>query len=104
MITNINVIIDALQTANPKVTILIEQMAPGKSSFMTSELKDYLERIQSEVLQIASTQSTSQSKVIAVDMFAGFNDAFLADDIHYNQAGAQFVAERYYHVLSQELE
>ena len=103
-VANINAIIDALQTANPKVTILIEQMAPGKSSFMTSELKDYLERIQSEVLQIASTQSTSQSKVIAVDMFTGFNDAFLADDIHYNQAGAQFVAERYYHVLSQELE
>ncbi len=34
-----------------------------------------------------------------VDMATGFSDALLADEVHYNQAGAGFVADRYYPVL-----
>jgi lysophospholipase L1-like esterase len=32
-------------------------------------------------------------------MATGFTDGMLADDIHYNQAGAAFIAERYYDKL-----
>lgn len=103
-VSNINAIIDALQQANPNVTIIIEQMAPAKSPTMTPELSSFLTRIQAEVLQIASAQTTSNSKVIAVDMFTGFNDSHLADDVHYNQAGAAFIAQRYYAVLQNELQ
>ena len=35
---NINAIIDALQTANPEVTILIEQLAPAVEAEMTGDL------------------------------------------------------------------
>jgi lysophospholipase L1-like esterase len=103
-VENINNIIDIIQAKNPNVTIIIEQMAPGRSDIMTSELTSFFDQIQQEVLTIASNQSTSTSQVIAVDMFTGFNDSLLADDVHYNEAGAEFIATRYYNVLENILE
>lgn len=103
-VENINNIIDIIQAKNPNVTIIIEQMAPGRSDIMTSELTSFFDQIQQEVLTIASNQSTSTSQVIAVDMFTSFNDSLLADDVHYNEAGAEFIADRYYNVLENILE
>lgn len=103
-VENINNIIDIIQAKNPNVTIFIEQMAPGRSDIMTSELTSFFDQIQQEVLTIASNQSTSTSQVIAVDMFTSFNDRLLADDVHYNEAGAEFIADRYYNVLENILE
>ena len=37
-------------------------------------------------------------------MFTGFNDSLMADDVHYNKAGAEFIANRYYNVLVSILE
>jgi lysophospholipase L1-like esterase len=91
-VENINNIIDIIQANNPNVTILIEQMAPGRSDIMTSELSSFFDQMQQEVLSIATNQGTSKSQVIAVDMFTGFNDSFLADDVHYNGTGAEFIA------------
>jgi len=42
--------------------------------------------------------------VIPVNMFEGFEDRYLADDIHYNDEGAEFIAQRYYEVLQSILE
>jgi hypothetical protein len=42
--------------------------------------------------------------VIVVDMATGFTDIFLADEIHYNEAGAEFIANRYYEALVGVLE
>ena len=103
-VQNINGIIDIIQADNPNVTIFIEQMAPGRADVMTPELTLYLEQLQQEVLTIASNKSTSTSQVIAVDMFTGFNDTHLADEVHYNEAGAEFIATRYYNVLESVLE
>jgi hypothetical protein len=33
----------------------------------------------------------------------GFSDSFLADPIHYNQQGAEFIGHKYYTVLEQVL-
>tara|TARA_B110000483_G_scaffold52239_1_gene65046 strand:+ start:422 stop:622 length:201 start_codon:yes stop_codon:yes gene_type:complete len=66
---------------------------------MTSELTSYFNQINEEMLSIASQQSTSSSEVIAVDMYTGFTDLMLADDVHYNESGADFIATRYYNVL-----
>jgi hypothetical protein len=98
-VDNINAIIDVLQADNPNIIIIIEQMAPGRSDIMTPELTSFFEQMQSEVLNIAATQTTTSSQVIAIDMFTGFNDGLLADDVHYNQAGAEFIADKYYQVL-----
>lgn len=102
-ISNINGIIEALQDVNPNVTVIIEQMAPGKSNFMTPELKNYMTRINEEVINIASKKTTNTSLVIEIDMSLGFNDSMLADDIHYNQVGAEFIAGKYYGILEQIL-
>ncbi len=103
-LSNINAIIDVLQTNNPKVTIVIEQPAPGHSDFMTSEYLIAFNQIRQDVLSISTNQTTTESQVIAVDMFTEFNDSYLADEVHYNIAGAEFIANRYYNVLKNVLE
>lgn len=103
-VANINSIIDILQADNPNITIIIEQMAPGRSEIMTPELTDFFNQMQSEVLNIAASQTTATSQVIGIDLFTGFNDGLLADDVHYNEAGAEFIANRYYDVLVNILE
>ena len=103
-ISNIKEIIVVLQNANPNVTIIIEQLAPGKSDIMTTELISYFNQQINGVQTIASDNSTSSSQIIIVDMFTGFTDNLLADDVHYNEAGADFIADRYYTVLENILE
>lgn len=103
-VNNINMIIDVLQANNPNVTIIIEQMAPGRSDIMTPELQNFFNNMQQEVLNIASNQTTSTSHVLTIDMFTGFNDSYLADDVHYNTEGAEFIADRYYDALKDLLE
>ena len=103
-VSNINYIIDILQADNPNITIILEQMAPGRSDIMTSELTEFFTQMQQEILNIAANKTTSTSSVMAVDMFTGFNDDLLADDVHYNEAGAVFIANRYYTVLTNVLE
>ena len=103
-ISNINAIIDILQDNNPEVTIIIEQAAPPRSDFMTVELGEKLNRLHQDLLSIAEEQTTETSQVIPIDMFTGFTDDYLADDVHYNEAGAEFIAERYFELLVDILE
>lgn len=103
-VLNINAIIDVLQTNNPNVTIVIEQLAQGRSDFMTPEYITAFNQIRQDVVTIASEKSTTLSQVITVDMFTGFTDDLLADDVHYNEAGADFIATRYYSELENILE
>jgi lysophospholipase L1-like esterase len=103
-ISNIEAIIDALQNANPNTTIIIEQLAPARAAIMTPELTNYFNQLIQDVLTIASEKSTSSSQVIAADMFTDFTDSLLADDVHYNEAGANFIASRYYTILQNILE
>ena len=103
-VSNINSIIDIIQSSNPNCIIIIEQMAPGHSEIMTAELTNFWNQIQQEVLDIAENKTTENSQVIAIDMFTGFGDNFLADDVHYNEDGAEFIANRYYKILENLLD
>ena len=103
-VSNINNIIDILQDNNPNVTIILEQMAPGRTDIMSTELTGFFTQMQQEVLNIVANKTTTTSPVIAVDMFTGFNDGLLADGVHYNEAGAEFIGNRYYNVLANLLE
>lgn len=103
-VSNINGIIDVIQDFNPNTTIIIEQMAPARSDIMTSELTKFLEQMKGEILNIAESKTTSKSEVIAIDMFSGFDDSLLADDVHYNEEGAKFIARRYFDLLANLLE
>ena len=104
VIENINDIIDLFQDRNPNIVILIEQLAPGKTSFMTPELTLIFDKAVLDVETIAQEQTDENSLVIPVNMFEGFDDRYLADDIHYNTEGAEFIAQRYYEVLENVLE
>ena len=103
-VSNINDIIDVIQEFNPNTTIIIEQMAPARSDIMTTELTSFIEQMKKDILTIAESKTTSKSEVIAIDMYTGFNDSLLADDVHYNEDGAKFIAERYFDVLVNILE
>ena len=74
-------------------------MAPGHSEIMTTELTNFWNQMQEEVLDMAENKTTINSQVIAIDMFTGFGDNFLADDVHYNEDGAKFISDRYYKTL-----
>jgi len=104
VIENINGIIDLFQDHNPDIVILIEQLAPGKTSFMTPDLSVIFDQAVLDVETIAQEQTDENSQVIPVNMFEGFTDRYLADDIHYNADGAEFIAQRYYEVLETILE
>ena len=104
VVENINGIIDLFQDLNPDIVILIEQLAPGKTSFMTPQLTAIFEQAVLDVKTIAQEQTDENSQVIAVNMFDGFVDRYLFDDIHYNEEGAKFIAQRYYEVLETVLE
>ena len=99
-IDNINTIIDAIQANNPNVTIIIEQMAPARSDAMTPALTSFMDQLLVDIPTIAIAQTNSTSTVIAIDMNTGFSDSFFADDVHYNSLGAEFVATKYYEILS----
>ncbi len=98
-LANINAIIDAIQTANQNVTILIELPAPPLTSEQTQEFLTFYNQALQDIARIATQQTTATSKVMAVDMQDGFNDSFLADDVHYNAAGAAFIADKYFTIL-----
>jgi lysophospholipase L1-like esterase len=101
---NIYAIIALLQSFNPNITILLEQMAPAHSNIMDEDLSNYLSYLHEDMFWAANEYSSYSSQVIVVDMYTGFSDSMLADDVHYNSSGAFFVAERYYQVLETVLQ
>ena len=103
-ISNINAIIDVLQANNPTVKIIIEQLAPGRSDIMTPQLSSFFNQLQQDIPGIASNQTDSLSQVLVVDMLSGFGDNLLADEVHYNELGADFIAAQYYTVLTTVLD
>ena len=103
-ISNIKGIISALQNVNPNITIIMEQLAATRSDAMTTELTTYFNQLKQDIVNVASEYSTSSSEVLIVDMYTGFTDSLFADDVHYNEAGAAFIANRYYSALQNVLQ
>jgi lysophospholipase L1-like esterase len=79
-------------------------MAPAHSNIMDEDLSNYLSDLHEDMFWAANEYSTYSSQVIVVDMYTGFSDSMLADDVHYNSSGAFFIAERYYQVLETVLQ
>lgn len=99
IIGTMNEIIDNLQARNANITILVEQIAPGKSNFMTPEATNRLNQFNAEIINVASAQTTNTSKVVAINMASGWQDSYLADDVHYNETGADIVGARYFNAF-----
>ena len=99
-IDNIHLIISAIQTVQPDVTIFIEKIAPGNAELMTPEFQLKISEFNQLITNIATSQTNANSIVTAVDMNTGFTEDLLADDVHYNQEGALFIAEKYFYAIS----
>ena len=97
---NIHLIVDAIQNAQPNVTIFIEKIAPGNNEIMTPEFQLKIDEFNQLIAALAPIQTNANSNVMAVDMYTGFTENLLADDVHYNQEGAHFIAERYFNAIS----
>lgn len=104
VIANVSAIIDRLRVLNPSVDIFLEQIAPGKTSFMTTEKNNLFTEYYQAIDTLATGKTTATSSIIVIDMAAGFSDDLLADDVHYNEAGAAFIAQRYFDAIKQEVE
>ncbi|WP_299679357.1 GDSL-type esterase/lipase family protein [uncultured Dokdonia sp.] len=100
-IQNLNHMIDKLQATNSTTTIFIEKIAPGTSSFQESNAMNQSEydAFNEAISNLAIIRTTSQSRVIAVDMSTILTDEDYADEVHYNQSGAQKVASQYYEAI-----
>ena len=101
-IANIVELVEKLQAHNSNITIFLERIAPANSETMTSSLTTNLNDFNSQIVSIANTLTTNTSKVIALDMNTNFNESYLADDVHYNEAGAKFIADIYFGGIQSE--
>lgn len=103
--SNIRAIIDILQQDNPNITIILEEIAPPNTNVFTDDFFEiFLTSVHREVRVIVEEKSTSTSTITTVDMHTGFTDELLADNVHYNEDGAVFIAERHFDVLQSLLE
>ena len=101
-IANIVELVGKLQTHNSNITIFLERIAPANNETMTSSLTNKLNDFNSQIVTIANSLTTNTSKVIALDMNTNFNESYLADDVHYNEAGAKFIADIYFNGIQSE--
>ena len=98
-ISSIHQIIDKLQQHNPAITIFLEQIAPARSDFMTPTLTQTLDQFNAQIITVAQSQTTPTSKIIVVNMAEDWSDTYMSDFVHYNEAGAKVVADRYFAAL-----
>lgn len=101
VIDNIELIIVELRASYPDVEFLVERIAPASESFMTAELNDTLQSFYQGLESLVANLSTPQSEVVLVDMSTNFIEDYFADDTHYNQEGAIFVANQYIDAIVQ---
>ena len=71
---------------------------------MTNILSNFINKLHDDIETIALENSTTMSRVIVVDMYTGFNDDMLADEVHFNNKGAAFIAGRYLEAFETHIE
>ena len=101
-IANIVEIVGKLQSHSSNITVFLEQIAAANTETMTNSLTTTLNDFNSQISSIADSLTTNTSKVIPLDMNTNFNESYLADDVHYNEAGAKFIADIYFGGIQSE--
>ncbi len=89
-------IIEGIQARVPGVTILLGLMNPyqGQNSELIGPLNDI-------IATVASDLDTTESPVILVDHYTGFNIGSMTHDgLHHNRVGEAWVAENWFEVLA----
>lgn len=94
---NIGGIIDVLRSKNPKTAVLVSKIIPISSRWNVNDavqdLNEYLENI-------APKWNSTESPVLLVDCFTGFDlDKHTVDRVHPNKGGAAHMAHRFYDAI-----
>jgi lysophospholipase L1-like esterase len=101
-VSHIKSMVDLLLQSNPNMMVIIEKMAPGHSDIWNQDLADRLTFLHEQMGLLVD--SYSSDNIILIDMATGFSDDYLSDEVHYNEAGAKFIANRYYDLLQKLIE
>ncbi len=101
---NIEKIIVRLQQEYTGLIIFLELIAQARTDIMTAEISAQIEAFNVLVSKLAEKRTTKSAPIIVIDMFSGWSDAYLADEVHYNEAGAKRIAERYYQAITENIE
>lgn len=96
MIQTIEEIVTRLRSKFDNPDFILEQIAPGRSDFMANLNQQRFEQFNSLLVGLQSRLNRSESRIWLVDNSKGWSDELFADEVHYNQAGAKLVADRYY--------
>lgn len=98
-VTDIGSIVDTLRSVNPNVTILLAQIIPTTMWF-----SNLIVQLNSQIPGLAAQKSTSQSPVIVVDQWTGYNAATeTTDGAHPTEAGELKVANKWFGALQSVL-
>ena len=89
-----------LLTLHFKIEYIFNIRIPFEQLISFYTVKQILSYIEEENIKKNSNYITSNSNRYVT----GFNDGLLADNVHYNESGAEFIANRYYNVLANVLE
>lgn len=96
-------LIGQMRANNPNVKILVAQIIPMNPPSCTACASEVV-ALDQAIPGWAAGLTTSQSPIIAVDQWTGFDDATdTIDGVHPNDAGDQKMADRWYTPLSQIL-
>jgi lysophospholipase L1-like esterase len=91
-----------IRTYNPDVKIFLASIIPfDDGGYDTTAYQEQIQNLDSAIPGLASLLSTSQSPVIYVDQYDGFNDATMTyDGVHPNAAGETVVSENFFNAMA----
>jgi lysophospholipase L1-like esterase len=96
-------LVDQMRANNPHMKILVAQIIPMNPSGCSYCAQGVI-ALDAAIPAWASSKSTAQSPVIAVDQWTGFNDSTdTVDGVHPNDSGNQKIAARWYPPLTAQL-
>lgn len=104
VLDNITLIIEKLQSDYPGIVVYVEQIAPARSDLMSAELEAILTTFNQGILEVAATTNTPENPVEAVNMSTNWSDQYMADNVHYNQRGAEVVANLYFNAINRRFD
>ncbi|MFO1501126.1 MAG: DUF642 domain-containing protein [Verrucomicrobiota bacterium] len=100
---DIHGIIRFLQADNPSVTILLAKIIPAQNRTTPTDTSwgSRITALNSQIDSIASSTTTTTSRVLVVDQYSGFNPSSdTSDGIHPNSAGEAKMASKWFDTLA----
>jgi lysophospholipase L1-like esterase len=93
-------ILTKLRSVNAHITLLVGLLPPMASNKCNSSCSSRLMDLNDALPSWASSATTTDSRVLVVDLNTGFDTMNTTDGVKPNDVGAQFLADRWYTALA----